>query len=220
MDSDILASLILLTVKTDPKTSMPVLISNICSQLRYMPSYRNVWIAKQKALEKIHGKRDASYNKVWQWHQVLERYVPSCITNLETAPAYYKDRLLHGCQVFKRMFWSFKQCRDTFLYCKPLVQIDGTFMYGKYTHRLLLAMVQDGSERILPIAFAIIPGELTDDWDFFLSRLRRHVFPQPDTCDILNQGTGILAVIERQGSQWHHTHYRYYLRHIASNYYG
>ncbi|KAK5770880.1 hypothetical protein PVK06_047037 [Gossypium arboreum] len=49
-----------------------------------------------------------------------------------------------------------------------------------YTHRLLLAVAQDGSGRILPIAFAITPGESADDWDFFLSRLRMHVCPQPD----------------------------------------
>ncbi|KAH1114623.1 hypothetical protein J1N35_008001 [Gossypium stocksii] len=101
MDSEMLATLILLTVKVDPRTSVSVLITNICSQLRYTTSYRKVWKAKQKALEKIHGGWDASYNKVWQWCQVLERYVSSCITDLETKPAYYNDRLLHGCQVFR-----------------------------------------------------------------------------------------------------------------------
>ncbi|KAK5838997.1 hypothetical protein PVK06_007750 [Gossypium arboreum] len=55
MDSDMLATLILPTVKADPRTSVPVLIANIHSQLRYIPSYRKAWIAKQKALEKMHG---------------------------------------------------------------------------------------------------------------------------------------------------------------------
>ncbi|PPR87066.1 hypothetical protein GOBAR_AA33626 [Gossypium barbadense] len=101
MNSDMLATLILPTVKADPKISVSILIANIRSQLRYTPSYHKAWIAKQKALEKIHGGWDASYNKVWQWCQVLERYVPGCVTNLETEPAYYNDRLLHGCQGHK-----------------------------------------------------------------------------------------------------------------------
>ncbi|MFQ6671349.1 hypothetical protein Gotur_035923 [Gossypium turneri] len=101
----------------------------------------------------------------------------------------------------------------------PLVQIDGTFMFGRYTHWLLLAVVQDGDRRILPIAFAITPGESSDDWDFFLSRLRRHVYPQPDICVISDRGASILAVFDRQGSLWQCTHHRYCLRHIASNYY-
>ncbi|XP_016707059.1 uncharacterized protein [Gossypium hirsutum] len=75
MDSDMLADLILPTVKADPRTSVLVLIANIRSQLRYTPSYCKAWIAKQKALEKMHGGWDASYNEVWQWCQVLERYV-------------------------------------------------------------------------------------------------------------------------------------------------
>ncbi|KAH1097540.1 hypothetical protein J1N35_014461 [Gossypium stocksii] len=66
---------------------------------------------------------------------------------------------------------------DVFVYCKPLVKIDGTFMYGRYTHRLLLAVAQDGSGRVLPIALAIKSGESGDDWDFFLFRLRRNVYP-------------------------------------------
>ncbi|KAK5846386.1 hypothetical protein PVK06_002672 [Gossypium arboreum] len=110
MNSDMLATLILPTVKADPRTSVPVLIVNIRSQLRYTSSYPKAWIAKQKALEKIHGGWGTSYNEVWQWCQVLKRYVPGCVTNLETELAYYNDRLLRGCQVFKRLFWSFKQC--------------------------------------------------------------------------------------------------------------
>lgn len=63
-------------------------------------------------------------------------------------------------------------------------------MYGRYTHQLLLAVAQDSNRRILPTAFAIILGEKADDSDFFLSRLRRHVCPQPHICIISNRGVG------------------------------
>ncbi|PPS16326.1 hypothetical protein GOBAR_AA04244 [Gossypium barbadense] len=56
IDSDMLATLILPKMKADPRASVPILIANICSQLRYTPYYRKAWIAKQKALEKIHGR--------------------------------------------------------------------------------------------------------------------------------------------------------------------
>ncbi|MFQ6624111.1 hypothetical protein Gotur_004321, partial [Gossypium turneri] len=92
-------------------------------------------------------------------------------------------------------------------------------MFGRYTHRLLVAVAQDGGGRILPITFVITPGESSDDWDFFLSRLKRHVCPQPDICVISDRGTGILATFDREGSLWQRTHHRYCLRHVASNYY-
>ncbi|KAK5824526.1 hypothetical protein PVK06_019301 [Gossypium arboreum] len=101
MDSAMIANLILPMLKADPRTSVSCIIASIRSQLRYMPSYRKAWIAKQKAVENMHSGWDASYNEVWQ-----------------------------RCQVLKR-----------------------------YTHGLLLAVAQDGGGRILPITFAITPGE-------------------------------------------------------------
>ncbi|MFQ6667327.1 hypothetical protein Gotur_033386 [Gossypium turneri] len=77
MDSAMLASLKLPTVKADLRTSVSVLIANIRSQIGYTPSYRKAWIAKQKALEKMYSGWDASYNEIWLWCQVLERYVYS-----------------------------------------------------------------------------------------------------------------------------------------------
>ncbi|MFQ6643803.1 hypothetical protein Gotur_018649 [Gossypium turneri] len=71
-----------------------------------------------------------------------------------------------------------------------------------YTHRLLVAVAQDGGGRILPIAFAITLGESSDDWNFFLSKLRRHVCPQPDICVISDRGAGILAAFDQEGSLW------------------
>ncbi|MFQ6640613.1 hypothetical protein Gotur_016566 [Gossypium turneri] len=64
MDSAMLASLILPTVKADPWILVPVLIANIRSQMGYTPSYRKAWIAKQKVLEKMHSGWDASYNEI------------------------------------------------------------------------------------------------------------------------------------------------------------
>ncbi|KAH1121248.1 hypothetical protein J1N35_004408 [Gossypium stocksii] len=55
LDSDMIASLILPMVKVDPVTNVSILIANIRSQFNYMPSYRKAWIAKQKALEKMHS---------------------------------------------------------------------------------------------------------------------------------------------------------------------
>ncbi|KAK5785500.1 hypothetical protein PVK06_040091 [Gossypium arboreum] len=42
-------------LEVDLRTSVLCIIANIRSQLRYMPSYRKAWIAKQKALEKMHS---------------------------------------------------------------------------------------------------------------------------------------------------------------------
>ncbi|MFQ6641844.1 hypothetical protein Gotur_016315 [Gossypium turneri] len=68
MDSAMLACLILPTVKADPRTSVPMLIANIRSQIGYTPSYHKAWIAKQKVLEKMHSGWDASYS---DWYKSM-----------------------------------------------------------------------------------------------------------------------------------------------------
>ncbi|KAH1129725.1 hypothetical protein J1N35_001103 [Gossypium stocksii] len=55
LDSGMIASLILSMLKADPRTFVSCIIASIHNQLRYMPSYHKAWIAKQKALEKMHS---------------------------------------------------------------------------------------------------------------------------------------------------------------------
>ncbi|PNX92383.1 hypothetical protein L195_g015518 [Trifolium pratense] len=66
-------------------------------------------------------------------------------------------------QVFsERLFWAFKPCIQGFAHCKPIVQVDRTWLYGKYKGTLLLAVAQDGNAHIFPVAFAIVEGETKD----------------------------------------------------------
>ena len=43
-----------------------------------------------------------------------------------------------------------------------MISIDGTFLYGKYRGKLLIASTWDGHNRLFPLAFAIVVEE-TDD---------------------------------------------------------
>jgi len=52
---------------------------------------------------------------------------------------YEGGEIVPGKRLFKRVFWSFGSCINGFAYCKPIVQVDGTWLYGKYTNTLLIA---------------------------------------------------------------------------------
>lgn len=65
MDSGMITTLILPMLKEDPRTSVSCITASIHSQLRYTTSYLKAWIAKQKALENMHSRWDASYDEVW-----------------------------------------------------------------------------------------------------------------------------------------------------------
>ena len=59
-------------------------------------------------------------------------------------------------QVFKRVFWAFKPSIDGFQYCRSLITVDGTHLYGKYKGTLLIAMATDANFQLFPLAFVIV----------------------------------------------------------------
>ena len=89
---------------------------------------------------------------------------------------------------FHSLFWSFRPCIDGFQYCKPIVQVDGTWLYGKYKGTLLVAVAQDGNNKILWIIYAIVESESARAWLFFLRNLKRHVTPQHGLSMISDMG--------------------------------
>ncbi|XP_057756103.1 uncharacterized protein LOC130975308 [Arachis stenosperma] len=86
---------------------------------------------------------------------------PSAVVHFETMPAYQGDDLVGD------------------------IRVDGTHLYGKYKGCLLVAVSQDGNNNIVPIAFAIVEGETSDAWHFFLSNLRQHV--------VTRDGVGLIS---------------------------
>ncbi|KAH0730411.1 hypothetical protein KY289_001599 [Solanum tuberosum] len=77
--------------------------------------------------------------------------------------------------VFNYVFWTFKPCIDGFVFCRPVISIDGTHVYGKYDIKLLIAIATDGNGSILPLAFAIVANESMETWSLFLDHLHLHV---------------------------------------------
>ena len=70
------------------------------------------------------------------------------------------------------VFWAFGSCVEGFTHCKPVIQIDSTFLYGKYIGKLLIAISIDANGHIFPLAFAIVEKESSNSWSWFLYTLR------------------------------------------------
>nr|KYP31902.1 hypothetical protein KK1_047552 [Cajanus cajan] len=207
-------------IEVDPSASISTIIAHIKSTMGYTISYRKGWLAKQHAIENIFGNWEESYNKLPGMLQAMQMYVPGFIWKLNTQPAYQGELLDEGSVIFKRLFWTFKPCIDGFAFCKPIVQVDGTFLYGRYKGTLLVAVAQDGRNNIIPIAFAVVEGETSDAWFFFLKNLRRYVTPQDGLCLISDRHEAIRSAYSRNGSGWteNNSVHVYCIRHIAQNF--
>ncbi|RYR52810.1 hypothetical protein Ahy_A06g027678 [Arachis hypogaea] len=99
-------------------------------------------------------------------------------------------------------------------------RVDGTHLYGKYKGCLLVAVSQDGNNNIVPIAFAIVEGETSDAWHFFLSNFRQHVVTWDGVGLISDRHESINAAVERSNGAWSppRAFHMFCIRHIESNF--
>jgi len=152
-----------------------------------------------------YGNWEKSYNELRQWLSAIKQYLLETVIILEPKPYKFNGQVLEMHKTFHCLFWAFHPCIDGFNFCKPIVQVDGTWLYGKYKGTLLLAVAQDGKNHIFSIAFALVEGETKDAWSFFLKNLRRHVTPQRDICLILDRHESIKSAYNDPQNGWHDT---------------
>ncbi|XP_016195800.1 uncharacterized protein LOC107636839 [Arachis ipaensis] len=162
LDSNIIAEAIKPLVEAGPSLKVKSVIAEVQSKFNYTVSYRKAWLAKQKSVEKLFGGWEASYEVLPIWFEAMCHKEPSAVVHFETMPAYQGDDLVSNIRVLHRVLWSYYPCIRAFRHCKPVVQVDGTHLYGKYKGCLLVAVSQDGNNNIIPIAFAIVEGETSD----------------------------------------------------------
>ncbi|XP_016200088.1 uncharacterized protein LOC107641096 [Arachis ipaensis] len=171
LDSSLICRVILPLIQSNPSVSIPVLQGAVQASYHFKQSYRKVWMVKQKAIARIYGDWEESYNKVPKLLQTLQSCFLGTICDLRVKPYYEGHLMVFDCCMFDKVFWDFSSCVEAFKHCKPFVSVDDTHLYGKYGGVLLIAVAEDGNNNILPIAFAIVESESTESWSFFLTNL-------------------------------------------------
>ncbi|KAL4343672.1 hypothetical protein AHAS_Ahas11G0101800 [Arachis hypogaea] len=155
LDYHVICASILSLVMADASVSVKVLQNAVSSKFGFRPSYRKVWMGKQKAIAQIYGDWEESYNYIPRWIIGVQLYMPGTIALLRTSLVRIGNTVDASTVFFHRLFWTFPPCIEAFKYCKPLISIDGTHLYGKYGGTLLMAIAQDGNSNILPVASVI-----------------------------------------------------------------
>ena len=100
---------------------------------------------------------------------------------------YTIPRGIDGTTLLRYVFWAFAPSIAAFRYCRPVISIDGTHLYGKYRGVLIIAMATDANQKVLPLAFAVMDKESGPSWGWFLDCLRSsigHMIPNDDICII------------------------------------
>jgi len=195
LDSNQIGYIVMNSVKENPSIPIKSLITEIKNHLGYSISYDKAWNGKQKALAKEFGDWEESYNELPRWYQVVQESNLVTIIQCTGPPIVVNGQPDRSYYIMERVFWSFGPCIQWFNYCKPVLQVDRTFLTGRYQGTLLTALAQDGSCNIFPLTFAIVEGETKEALIWFFQLLREYVTPQSNLYLITDRGKGILAAL-------------------------
>ncbi|XP_057730021.1 uncharacterized protein LOC130945308 [Arachis stenosperma] len=156
LDSNTIADAIRPLVEVDLSIKVKSIIAEVKSRFNYTVSYCKTWLAKQKSVAKIFGDWEVSYQTLLVWLKAMTMKIPRSCIQIKTLPVYRESEEVQGVRVLHWVFWNFYPCIVAFRQCKPLVQVDGTHLYGKYKDALLVAVAQDRNQNIVLIAFTIV----------------------------------------------------------------
>ncbi|XP_075483554.1 uncharacterized protein LOC142523707 [Primulina tabacum] len=121
-------------------------------------------------MENVYGTWESSVRLLPRYMGALVKYNPGTIVEWNHLPRYKYEL-----KVLNYVFWAFRPCIDGFEHCRKIISVDGTHLYTKYKHKMLIVVGLDANNQILPLAFAIFDEETYDSWKWFLELLCKYV---------------------------------------------
>ncbi|XP_020547908.1 uncharacterized protein LOC110011674 [Sesamum indicum] len=164
LDRVYVASLLLGHVKCNPSYGIKHVIQTVKDHTGYDIAYQKAWYSLKMAREMVYGTWESSVQKLPKYLGALQKYNPRTIVEWQHKA---RDTSI-GAYVIGYAFWAFKPCIEGFQHCRNLISVDGTHLYTKYKHKMLIAAAMDGNQQVLPLAFAVVDEESLLSWKWFL----------------------------------------------------
>nr|XP_025607784.1 uncharacterized protein LOC112701211 [Arachis hypogaea] len=86
LDYHVIATFIMPMVRADASVNIKVLLNATAAHFGFRPTYRRVWMAKQKPVAIIYGDWDESYNELPRWVLGVQLTMASTVVVLRTCP--------------------------------------------------------------------------------------------------------------------------------------
>ncbi|KAI3463690.1 hypothetical protein Pfo_020353 [Paulownia fortunei] len=96
----------------------------------YEISYHKAWHNLVWAKENVYGAWESSVRQ-------LAKYMREFCTIVEWHHVNTKNPKI---KMLKYVFWAFKLCIDGFQHCRKIISADGTHLFTKYKHKMLVAV--------------------------------------------------------------------------------
>ncbi|KAL0379000.1 UNVERIFIED_CONTAM: hypothetical protein Sradi_3205500 [Sesamum radiatum] len=171
---------------------------------------------RNMAREEVYETWESSVQKLPKFMTALQKSNPGTVVEW-----LHLDTNIPSTKTLNYIFWAFRLCIEGFRYCRNLISIDGTHLYTRYKHKLLVAVTLNANQQILPIAFALVDEESLASWRWFLEMLAKHLMLDDDDriCLISDRHSGLINAINFVPAfTFPRGVHCFYLRHICSNF--
>ena len=191
MTTDFIANeiygLVIKKMHLEPK----MIIQHVQRKYHFTISYAKAWRAKHRVFERRFGTYEASYDNLPRLLETIVQRNAGSAYSVKQIPNH-----TGGPSILQRAFFCLGPCMRAFQFCLPVLCIDGTFLTEKYRGTILTAIGVDGNHQLLPVAFAFVESENTDNWLWFLQLVKQHVVVgRSNVCLIHYRHAGILQAI-------------------------
>ncbi|CAN1224183.1 hypothetical protein LINGRAPRIM_LOCUS851, partial [Linum grandiflorum] len=172
--------------KRNPEMDMKGFQQELKEGLNIKVSLRVCINAKNEAKRMIQGALDEAYARLRKYILALKKADPEGKFVVEVDPFIGQQYVR-----FKRMYVGFPCLRKGFRQgCRKMFALDGCFLKGEVKGMLLSVVGKDGNNQMYPIAWAVVEGENTSSWNWFLSLLVMELQ--------LEDGTGWSVIFDQQ----------------------
>nr|XP_017245417.1 PREDICTED: uncharacterized protein LOC108217078 [Daucus carota subsp. sativus] len=125
--------------------------------------YNKAWRSKEKAKEIMQGSATQSFADLYSFLYMLYTTNAGSIVELQLTQ--------NNC--FLYVFVALNCSIKGWMFCLPVVVVDGTFLKSSYGGTLLVAATQDAGGKIFPLAFAVVDSENDHSWQWFFEKFRK-----------------------------------------------
>ncbi|XP_028105315.1 uncharacterized protein LOC114304358 [Camellia sinensis] len=221
LKSEVIAHFIKAQIAISPELPIATIIEVVKEKFQFTISYKKAWLTRTKAVAMVFGDWDESYRRLPGYMAALQAFNPGTVVMWDMIPNLHSTSI--GTEMYMNyVFWAFKPAIESFKYCRLVICIDGTHLYGKYEGKIVEATAVTVADKIVPLAFAVVNNEMIESWGWFITLLRRHVCHDRERVTLIsNRHTALLSVVSRiwdnpavQPKGYH----RYCLQHVCSNF--
>ncbi|GMP89354.1 hypothetical protein CsSME_00040974 [Camellia sinensis var. sinensis] len=161
LKSEVIAHFIKAQIAISPELPLATIIEVVNEKFQFTISYKKAWLARTKAVAMVFGDWDESYRRLPRYMAALQAFNPGIVVMWDMILNLHSTSI--GTEMYMNyVFWAFKPAIEGFKYCRPVICIDSTHLYGKYEGKIVAATAVTVADKIVPLAFAVVDKEMIE----------------------------------------------------------